>query len=230
MQFGVVPTYRCNMTCKWCNRYEGVIPWDDSDLSIGAVEEVGAILHKHKIQPDRIRLTGGEPSMHPNLSGIVEAIERTWPEPKLLTHSFTNGTMNQIGIPIRFRVSDHSDHKPWAISPADLGMSAMLGFDDRECTAKACGKLFDCYGFSFCVHAAALGRLLRVDPYSKQPISEGREDFCQHCIHTLRTSDRLRIQREAMEGRIEFPTPTLARGLKQLEKEPLVFARWEDRN
>jgi len=231
IRFGIVPTYRCNLSCKWCNRYEGIIPWDDSDLRIEDIRKAGRIVHESGFTINRIRYTGGEPLMHPNFAGIFHAVEEHWPKPLTLPHSFTNGTIPLVrGLRIRYRESKHSNHKPWAISPADLGIKPVHGFNGKSCYAqRGCGRLFDCYGFSFCVHAAALGRILRIDPYSKRISLWGTKEICQHCIHSAPRRVRCDVLEQAFQGKIEHPTETLKRGLERLKNEPLVFRKWIER-
>jgi hypothetical protein len=109
-------------------------------------------------------------------------------------------------------------------------MEPRKGFNGKECWVMGgCGRLFDRYGFGPCVFAGALGRILRMDPYSPKPIMFGMHDMCRHCICSLTRKDQWRLWEEARKGLLGFPTKTYAEGLKRLREEPFEFKRFGER-
>lgn len=231
MRFGIVPTYRCNMACKDCNRHLDRIKWPDSDMSVENLKLGGKIVRDCGYQPDRIRFTGGEPLLHPDIREMAHVVNDEW-KPGLRLVSFSNGSIKlKRRLPLRLNKAnlDTRQHRPWLISPADLGIVSTGGWKSYCHTRLGCGTLFDCYGFSFCVLAGALGRLLRIDPYKTEPFTNGIKEICQHCICSVPVSRRFKIQDAAFDGEFEYPTKTYREGLEAFKQDPFLFAKFKER-
>ena len=229
--FGIVPTYRCNMACKDCNRFLDILKWPDSDMSVRNLKKAANIISHSQFKPGRIRFTGGEPLLHPEIREMVNIVNEQW-KPELRLVMFSNGAIKLKGrLPLRLNSTtpDEKKHRPYLISPADLGIESTGGWKTYCHVKKGCGLLYDCYGFSFCVHAGAFGRLLRIDPYKQKPFKEGIEEICRHCICSVAVSHRFKLQDAAMQGDFEYPTKTYREGIKAFKKKPFVFKRFEDR-
>jgi len=232
IRFGIVPTYRCNAACKWCNRFLDVLPWPDSDLSVEDLEIAGKIVSESDFDVLKIRLTGGEPLLHPDFVRMAEVIKNIWKPFRPLV-SFTNGILPKPEVDFRFSCTPFDqkkiDHRPWMISPADLGLKSVNGFGNECGTQYGCGRLFDAFGFSFCVHAGSLGRILRKDVYSGKPRLIGEYDICKHCVYSLRRNEMFRLQIDAANGKVEFPTKTYLDGIEKFRKKPFVFRKFRER-
>lgn len=90
-------TYRCNLKCVNCNRSCGVAPTTD-EMTIAQVEKfVDESIRTHA-QWDRIRLLGGEPTLHPDLFPILDIIAdyKTKHSPEAIIELCTNGSNSFI--------------------------------------------------------------------------------------------------------------------------------------
>jgi hypothetical protein len=234
MRFGIVPTYRCNKSCQYCNRHLHQWSWPGTDLTSEQLKIAGEDVHARGIQPGRIRFTGGEPLMHRQFPELVDIVLDTW-KPAMRLVSFSNGTISlpkiqRRGMRFRSERTDESFHRPWMISPKDLGIKAHGGWKGYCSIQNGCGRLFDCHGFSFCVFAGALGRILGIDPYSRDPKVPADLRICQHCICSVRVRHRFRLQQNAMDGKIPFPTKTYRDAIEGKTKLQLSFRRYEERD
>jgi len=214
MRFGIVPTYRCNKSCKYCNRHLHQWRWPKTDLTEHELITAGRAVHAKGIQPGRVRFTGGEPLLHKKFVKLVEIVLDVW-KPAMRLVSFSNGTIKMPkmgkrhrGMRFRSERTDESFHRPWMISPLDLGIESEGGWAGYCSIQHGCGRLFDCNGFTFCVFAGVLGRILGIDPYSTDPDVPADKRICQHCICSVSVSRRFKLQEQAMAGLIPFPTAT----------------------
>jgi hypothetical protein len=114
--------------------------------------------------------------------------------------------------------TEYKDHQPFLMSPADYGIeSPYLG---KSCTtANVCGSVFEAFGFSFCGLAGALGRLLKINPYSEEPTRKLNPDICKHCIYSLGRRERRELEDRSERtfirrgethggGDLPYPSPT----------------------
>lgn len=70
-------TYRCNKLCKNCNRHCNMtkLPYlKDTDMSMEQIVKFIGQIKQKAIKLDRIQFLGGEPLLHPGLSGFIIAI------------------------------------------------------------------------------------------------------------------------------------------------------------
>lgn len=228
-RYGVCPTYRCNLSCKYCNRFLDKVPWPDSDMELGDVAVAGERLRRANFVVTRIRFTGGEPLMHPRFAELARSFQKEW-TPTMTMHSFTNNVLPQVkDAPVRFHGSGSSNHLPWMISPTDLGMATNSGYVTPCYVQWSCGRLFDAFGFSFCVHAGSLGRLFGIDPYHGYPVLLGLPELCRHCICSLPRKKQFLVQKAFLKGEEEYPTKTYKRLLGLRRSEPMTFPRFRSR-
>lgn len=225
LRYGIAATYRCNLSCKYCNRFLDQLPWLDSDLSLDSLEKAGKLVHQAGINPNKARITGGEPTLHPDLPGICRIVREAW-NPTLRIVVLTNKTQPLVLIQ-QYNARYSWDgpekaqrHRPWMISPVDLGLQPKKGFNGQDCwVQRGCGRLFDTFGFAACVFAGALGRILGLDPYQPLPVLEMGAGFCQHCICSLPRGKQWAIWKAAQQGELAFPTKTFAKGLARCRAE-----------
>lgn len=240
LRFGIVPTYRCNMSCPNCNRGIDMFPWPEgNELSWRSVKQAGEMVNASGINVNKVRITGGEPTLFQGLKGIVEAVKRYW-KPDRLTTVLTNGTTvgTRPKVKARYKAGtkkqeDFDRYKPWMLSPTDLGIDEVneCGYGtDYPCEQqKGCGRLFDPYGFSFCVLASSLGRFLRIDPYSYEVNLHGDPNICRHCLYSVSRKTMWEVWKKWRAGEIEYPSKTFKRAIEWFRDEPFVFSRWRDR-
>jgi len=234
VRFGIVPTYRCNLKCEMCNRGIDKFPWQPSDLTADDVREAGEMVVAAGIRVNKVRITGGEPTLHHELKEICDITRDVWKVERCTT-VLTNGTTRNTrpqGIWARYKGGDETTvkvHQPFSISPADLGLQGRYGTEWLCEQQKGCGRLFDAFGFSFCVLAGPIGRLLRIDPYSKTPVLKGDERICKHCIFSLPRKQRWKIWGAWREGKQEAVTKTYRDAEDAFRLLPFRFKRWRER-
>lgn len=87
-------TDRCNLRCTYCMPAEG-LAWlpNAEQLSVEEFHELATICVSHGIE--RIRLTGGEPLVHPELERLVALLATLEPRPELAL------TTNGLGLAAR---------------------------------------------------------------------------------------------------------------------------------
>lgn len=240
IRMAIAPTYRCNLKCPRCNRWIDKFPWQgDCDLTVEEVREAGRMLKEAGIKVNKVRVTGGEPTLHPRLKEIVDVIADEWGVCRW-THVLTNGTTVKTrprdikakysggkGVAVDFKLSQH---RPFTISPADLGLIGGHGTEFPCEQQTGCGRLFDAFGFSFCVIAGSLGRVLGIDPYSRTPVLKGDPEICKHCIFSIGRKARWRIWGAWMRGEQEAVTETWRRAEERFRMLPFRFKRWRERS
>lgn len=232
IRFGVVPTYRCNMKCDMCNRGIDKFPWQKSDLTVEDVKEAGEMLIATGLKVNKVRITGGEPTLHPQLKEICDVVRDVW-QIQRMTAVLTNGSTKE-SRPRKIWARYKADvvekmHRPYSISPADLGLRGDYGTKFPCEQQTGCGRLFDGFGFSFCVLAGSIGRMLRIDPYSKTPMTDGDERICKHCLFSLKRSTRWGIWTAWKEGKQEAVSKTYQDAYAAFQLLPFKFKRWKDR-
>jgi len=213
-------------------RMLGVMPWSDLDshVTVEDVQEAGKLLKRHRIKVSRVRFIGGEPSMHPDLKSIYDAVYREW-EPRLV-RTFTNGLVPVPEGIKSVRVWDRDKrkkkHREYYISPADVGVPMEL--NKGVCRrVQNCGRLFSAYGFAVCDMAPVVGRLLGVYAYHPHPVFDMPTDLCRHCIESVSWKTRGELRQAVRRGEIEYPTKTYREGIKSAKRHVFRPRRFLER-
>jgi len=235
VRFEMNITYRCNTVCKWCNRLVGVIDVSDSDIMPEQVERMLDELYRRKMVPYRIKLSGGEAAENEHLGEIVRIMNDALPIQTgwVLTNGTKPSRRGSFGLPkpwkwIRSPLTNNKIHQPFLVSPEDIGLGDQTGDMDKPCyLMNKCGTCFDAWGFSNCAVAGSLGRVLRINPYTKTPPTKRRADLCRHCIYALPKELGYEVQRKAEAGEYSHPTPTFREGLRKWREEgPMEYERY----
>jgi hypothetical protein len=209
-----------------------MIPWPDSDILVDDLVAGGEILERRGIWPARIKVSGGEPTLHPQLDECCKAIHEKWKGHR--TRLYVNDT-NPVSVypgikPYKSPANEKEFHSPPMISPADLGLNPVFGFVKACNYSMKCGRLFDAFGFSFCPVAGVMGRILRIDPYSSHPVMIGREDMCKHCVFSQTKKVRFKLWNQARNGEIDHPSKTYRRGIVSSKEDgSMKFKRFAER-
>lgn len=234
----------CNASCHFCNRLIDLFRIPNSQMTVEQIASVIEQWKEHGVVVKKLKISGGEPSLNPNLvqicqmfleSGIVEVL---W--------VLTNGIKDNLPSlprgarykkdPIIEGTDYQKNHQPFLISPDDLGIrSENCG---TSCsTMRNCGRGVDAFGFTFCGIAGALGHVLGIDPYSDEPVLRPPSDeICKHCLYSLDDEEQKRLQRKAPISRwpdgtvhygagVEYPTHTFREALEKYKKEPTRYPR-----
>jgi hypothetical protein len=165
-------TYACNLACHNCNRSVGLAPesrhMKTEELEC-AVDEWIALGQRW----DRIRLLGGEPTLHPRFTDIVAIISRYQKHfPCCLLEVVTNGHGPRVNtalrdLPLSFLV-DNSEKSgpiqphfgPFNLAPLDDANYRWADFSNACSIARDCGIGFTPGGYYPCAVAGGIDRIL----------------------------------------------------------------------
>lgn len=238
VRFGLVLTYRCNAKCRWCNRYLNWGSWEDSDLTPRDIRSGYNRVKRAGLEIEKTRVTGGEPLLHPQFSECMRVIGKTWNWEYIASGArtcvFTNGILPRPE-PDGWRYNagaqhESRAHQPPAISPADLGMRGACGTKKYCHRQRGCGRLFDVFGFSFCMFAGAIGRVVGHDPYGSDPVLDGQEEICKHCVFSVGVGEAHKLFKMAQSGEIEYPTKTYREAFERWGSEGApTFPKFQER-
>jgi len=237
--YQIAVTYQCNAACHRCVQHLDVIRWDHIDTDITTEEiRVGAhFVKKYGLQIGKLRVTGGEPMVHPKLREILNEIHKEWTPRSSWFRIYSNGKLPILRkVPGRWSVVPVTSDKkktenfvPFNVSPADLGIEPVHGFT-RECVQETrCGRWFDCFGFTFCGVAGVLGAMLGVDCYEPLPVLMGRPSVCQHCLYSLPSRERDQIRKKVNAGVIPEVTKTFKEAIERWHDDPPKPRRFLER-
>lgn len=236
--YQIAVTYSCNASCKWCVQHLDVIKWNhiDSNITEKEIRVAAHFLKLYGIKIGKLRVTGGEPMVHPNLRAILCTINECWAPRSGWFRIYSNGKLPLIrGAPGRFSVVPLSSVKktdlftPFNVSPADLGIEPRFGFVQPCVQQLYCGRWFDCFGFASCGVAGILGVMLGEDCYEPLPVMMGRPSVCQHCLYSLPKRQRHAITHRVKAGKIPEITKTFERAIERWHDDPPKPRRFWDR-
>ena len=243
-RYSISLTYRCNASCKGCNRFLDIWEWPSSDITLADLTEGFKRLCRDRAIVAKIRLSGGEPLLHPQYEEAARLIVNVWNKWPIENRKmsqwvtvFTNGIIKppSENIPYLTHRSSGVDEKkpkrfwwPMMISPHDLGMRFSPNDLKNGCRRSlGCGRLFDAFGFSFCTFAGALGRLFGIDPYSAKPVTETLLEICKHCPFSVGNKKAFQLFAGVGKGKIEYPTKTYRKIMSSCK--PMLFKRFLER-
>jgi hypothetical protein len=236
LKYSIVLTYRCNGSCKYCNRFLDIVPWN-VDLSIEDLKAGWKAICETDSTIVKVRITGGEPLMHPNFDECINYINQTWNSKATIRLVVMS---NQI-LPrrplrkLRYRGFTSQEqkiaaHEPPMISPKDLGLSPIYGTDIICSGQRGCGRLFDPYGFSYCVYSGPIGRVLGIDPYQTYPVLQGQQEMCEHCTYSLDRKVAVKLFQQVRDGKLEYPTKSYKEGVARIKDGVNVdFPKFQER-
>jgi len=221
-------TYRCNASCKDCVQRLDVIRWEvDTDITEEELRVAARLLKLYGIKIGKLRVTGGEPMLHPKLKELLHVINETWAPRSGWFRVYSNGKIPPLRrVPGRFSVVPLESPKktnlftPFNVSPGDLGIEPKFGFV-RPCVQQLyCGRWFDCFGFTSCGVAGVLGAMLGEDTYEPLPVMMGRPSVCQHCLYSLSKAERHSVTRKVKAGKIPGITKTFRQAIERWQDNP----------
>lgn len=197
-------TYDCNLSCKHCNRS---CPQAPSKETI-TIEQIKKMLEEsvnNNIVWKRMRLLGGEPTMHPDIINIVKELykyKKTY-SPNLKIVLVTNGVSIdgqniacQLKKDYNVEIEDssknparHIDFIAFNQAPLDDDKFKRADYTNGCSVLKDCGVGFTPYGFYPCAIAGGIDRVIGLDKgYKKIPNKDDKmldqlSIFCPWCGH-----------------------------------------------
>lgn len=194
-------TYRCNLRCINCNRSCTQSP-SLLELPVTRIDSFIAQSITQRAPWDRIRLLGGEPTLHSDFFGVIELLRsyRKTYRPNLRIVVCTNGTgrrvqqrlgriPSDIEIKNTFKTGGQRLFRPFNMAPLD---SPVFRFSDFSC---GCRILLDCglgltpMGYYACAVAGAIDRIFQFKagrqqlPTPDDDLTDHLRLFCRYCGH-----------------------------------------------
>ena len=192
-------TYACNLSCHNCNRSVRQAPSGEK-VTLEQVERFLGESVEKGIRWRRIRLIGGEPTVHPLLLEIIRVLleYKKTHSPKMLLAVHTNGygdnvkdvlgrIPNEVKIVNTAKTGVENPFYPFNRAPLD---SISRHFDDYSMGCRVpeqCGTGLTPFGFYPCVIAGGIDRVLGLDigrkslPDKDDRMAEELRQLCQWC-------------------------------------------------
>ena len=194
-------TYRCNLKCINCNRSCTQAP-SDTELPVAAIEAFLAQSIDQRIPWKRIRLLGGEPTLHSRWGDIIDRLlayrREHNPSVRLVIGTNFHGHHVQrvlaqlpetIAIKSTLKQSRVNLFKPFNVAPVDTWFHR---FSDYTCGCRIiddCGLGLTPSGYYMCAIAGGIDRIFgyglgrRRLPDPSDPLIDQMEAFCRLCGH-----------------------------------------------
>ncbi len=168
-------TYACNLACRNCNRSIALAP-EARHLKVDdlerAVDEWLSVDHRW----DRIRILGGEPTLHPRIPEIIASLSRYQTQfPDCILEIVTNGHGPRVNrvlqeLPQSFIV-DNSEKSgpvqphfgPFNLAPLDDTKFRWADFSNGCSIARDCGMGLTPGGYYPCAVAGGIDRVLGIN-------------------------------------------------------------------
>lgn len=230
-------TYLCNMHCFNCNRSCSQLPSRDR-MSVGQVrrfieESIVAGIHWK-----RIRVLGGEPTLHPDLAEIINMLLeycRTC-SPGTMIQVTTNGHGSRVNaalkrLPLHVNINNtaklsdaQEGFATFNVAPVDTTTYAGADFSNGCTVLEDCGLGVTPYGYYPCAVAGAIDRVFGFDagrktmPGANDDMREMLARFCRVCGHFKL------VDPPTMAAGPEL-SPTWEQAYRHARENPVVLSR-----
>lgn len=198
-------TYACNLACDNCNRS---VPQAPSSAALSAADLAGRIAEWERagLRWERIRLLGGEPTLHPEFFAMLGLL-RAWRDrcsPATRIEVTTNGFGPKVAaalarIPADIGVNnsakdggEQETFDSFNIAPRDLPAYARADFANGCRILEDCGMGLTPSGYYQCAVAAGIDRVLGLEagrtalPVSEDEMRDQMALLCGWCGHFKR--------------------------------------------
>lgn len=194
-------TYRCNLRCNNCNRSCTQAP-STTDI---APEKIASFIQESislQVSWKRIRLLGGEPTLHPRLNDLLAMLlnYKTKHQPRLRIVLCTNGSGQRVKdvlskLPREIVIKDTSKgsrqrlFRPFNMAPIDNPFYRLADFASGCRIIKECGLGMTPSGYYPCAVAGGIDRVFgfnRGRPHLPLPNDHMRDQMallCRYCGH-----------------------------------------------
>jgi len=212
-------TYRCQLRCSNCSRGCTQFPVD-SDIHISQIIEFLDSSFQQKRFWNKVRILGGEPTLHPNFIEIIEIMYRWFEKnsPQTDVKVVSNGAGKIVRekyyqIPELWRTessfkdgSDPDYFDPVNIAPKDLSSFQNEDFTKACWVAMECGMALTPNGYFPCSVAGAIDRMFKINggrltlPKDTEDMQKELSKYCSLCGHFLSDNFLPRDKREKLIG------------------------------
>ncbi len=203
----------CNWNCISCDQGSqfSAVSWvKRGTMRMTQIEHFVREMHEHNAFIGRLRLVGGEPSLHPELIDMVKFLHRSLVERghvhrlELVTNGSKPERLQPVKHLLRVRVSNEADKAKHHVANF-INTPASLGYAGKVCSAPwHCGFSLCHFGFFPCSSGAGVARFMDWMPQWQRltlptcvkPCNAVREcwpdlpSLCSHCYHGLSDADK----------------------------------------
>jgi len=202
-------TWACNLNCYNCNRSCEQAPTTER-MTLEQIRRFVADSVARGIRWERIRLLGGEPTLHPDLFEIIDAL-RVYRDvhsrdTQLEVATYGHGPrvravlarlpsdVTVIDTAKRSLVQPH--FKSFNVAPQDLRAYRRADYRNGCWIIEACGSGLGPYGFYPCAIAAGIDRVAGLDagrkslPSDDDDMADLLDRFCRLCGHFKQERER----------------------------------------
>jgi hypothetical protein len=214
----------CNWSCQACDQFSQFSRWSwikRGTMTLEQIDHFCQEMVEANAYFGRIRLVGGEPTLHPKFADIVAMLHsRLVVTGHIgLLEVITNGTGAAKLEPVKHlihKVRTSGESAKQAAHTANLvATPASLGYKGKRCgQPEHCGWSLSYYGFAPCSSAAGIMRLrdlMQPHQLVTLPTQRGTENnwpelqkLCDQCYHALHDDDKIKCgtgQREEDRGK-----------------------------
>lgn len=216
----------CNWSCTACDalsQFHAVTFVKRGTMTLAQIHYFVQEMHDSNAYFGRIRVMGGEPSLHPKLVEIVELLHAELVSKghvgqlELVTNGSHPEKIDPVRRLLRVRVSGEADKQKHHTSTL-VHTPASLGYQGKRCSSpEHCGWSLSCYGYAPCSSGAGIMRLRDIVPQHGRlslPIVRGTEanwpelqSLCDLCYHGLRDEHKIKCGTGQQSGQHELNTP-----------------------
>lgn len=229
----------CNWHCQACDQHSqfpqiafvrrATMTMEQIEKFIGEMRDADAYI-------GRIRLVGGEPTLHPKFAEIVDVLYAALvPEYIGRIEVVTNGSHLEKIAPVKsligkVRVSDENDKQRTHVANF-VTTPAERGYEGKMCSAPwHCGFSLNYYGYFPCSSGAGIARMKDWMVWQRLmlPIPNVRETWpdlqqlCNYCYHGLRPEDKVRCGTGLLPGQELLNVPS---AVQQAELDPWLAGK-----
>lgn len=195
-------TYQCNLKCYNCDRSCRQAPSTEK-VDVIQIKKLLADSVNIEKQWKRIRILGGEPTLHPDIDEIISLLidYKLTHNPDVSLELISNGYGKYVQnilskIPSEFKVNNtnktgefQQKFEPFNLAPGDSKKHVFTDFSNGCWVTTYCGIGFNKSGFYPCGVGGSIDRILGKNlglkniPTSIKQIQEQMKDLCKLCGH-----------------------------------------------
>jgi len=194
-------TYKCNLKCFNCNRSCTQAP-SDLEMPVDVIEDFIAQSVARKIAWQRIRILGGEPTLHSRFFDIIDRLmdyrRLHNPSVRLVVCSNFHGRRvrrvleklhHSVTVKSTLKRSRTNLFRPFNMAPADIPINRFSDYTSGCRIIEDCGLGLTPSGYYMCAVAGGIDRIFGYHlsrPFLPHPCDDFRDQmaaFCPLCGH-----------------------------------------------
>jgi nucleoside-diphosphate-sugar epimerase len=198
-------TYRCNLQCIDCNRSVSQVPSKD-EMSLEQIKKFVKESIDEKIYWERIRVLGGEPTLHPQFFEIIDQL--LWYKKEYSTSTIIEIVSNGYGEKVKAKIKkikaldvfiDENSYKDgnlvqrdfdsFNVAPEDIEKYGTSNYSLGCWITESCGIGLTPYGYYPCAISGGIDRIFGYDlgrkrlPEDSDEMKDLLNTFCRKCGH-----------------------------------------------